>query len=87
LYRKTVCYIFFSNSSLYSYITRDELEAALLEHEMGDATAIKDIISEVDTDNVRLKITPPPTTNPPKNYLYQCSLDMYITVIAMTSTK
>jgi hypothetical protein len=38
-----------------SYITRDELEAALLEHEMGDATAIRDIISEVDTDNVRLK--------------------------------
>ncbi|KAJ4760728.1 Calcium-dependent protein kinase [Rhynchospora pubera] len=33
------------------YITRDELEAALLEHEMGDATAIKEIISEVDTDN------------------------------------
>lgn len=33
------------------YITRDELEAALLEHEMGDATAIKEIIAEVDTDN------------------------------------
>lgn len=40
--------------SLYSFITRDELEAALLEHEMGDASAIKEIISEVDTDNVRL---------------------------------
>nr|ATJ04327.1 phosphoenolpyruvate carboxylase-related kinase 1 [Carex duriuscula subsp. rigescens] len=33
------------------FITRDELEAALLEHEMGDASAIKEIISEVDTDN------------------------------------
>ncbi|GJN11632.1 hypothetical protein PR202_ga29835 [Eleusine coracana subsp. coracana] len=33
------------------FITRDELESALIEHEMGDASTIKDIISEVDTDN------------------------------------
>ncbi|VAH45386.1 unnamed protein product [Triticum turgidum subsp. durum] len=33
------------------FITRDELETALIEHEMGDADTIKDIISEVDTDN------------------------------------
>jgi hypothetical protein len=37
---------------LCSFITRDELESALIEHEMGDASTIKDIISEVDTDNV-----------------------------------
>jgi calcium-dependent protein kinase len=34
------------------FITRDELESALIEHEMGDASTIKEIISEVDTDNV-----------------------------------
>ncbi|XP_072956791.1 calcium-dependent protein kinase 2-like [Typha angustifolia] len=33
------------------YITRDELESALIDHGMGDATTIKEIISEVDTDN------------------------------------
>ncbi|XP_006657762.1 calcium-dependent protein kinase 19 isoform X2 [Oryza brachyantha] len=33
------------------FITRDELESALIEHEMGDTSTIKDIISEVDTDN------------------------------------
>ncbi|KAJ3670453.1 hypothetical protein LUZ60_010777 [Juncus effusus] len=33
------------------YITRDELRAALIQHEMGDPSAIEDIISEVDTDN------------------------------------
>ncbi|KAE8734892.1 Calcium-dependent protein kinase 9 [Hibiscus syriacus] len=34
------------------YITRDELEAAMKEHEMGDDDTIKEIISEVDADNV-----------------------------------
>ncbi|OEL38865.1 Calcium-dependent protein kinase 2 [Dichanthelium oligosanthes] len=33
------------------FITRDELESALIEHEMGDTSTIKEIISEVDTDN------------------------------------
>ena len=34
------------------YITRDELEAAMKEYGMGDEASIKEIISEVDTDNV-----------------------------------
>lgn len=33
------------------FITRDELETAMMEHGMGDAASIKEIISEVDTDN------------------------------------
>ncbi|XP_062013509.1 calcium-dependent protein kinase 21-like [Rosa rugosa] len=33
------------------YITRDELEAAMKEHGMGDENTIKEIISEVDADN------------------------------------
>ncbi|KAG0470896.1 hypothetical protein HPP92_017016 [Vanilla planifolia] len=33
------------------FITRDELETAMKEHGMGDAATIKEIISEVDTDN------------------------------------
>ncbi|KAL6553204.1 Calcium-dependent protein kinase 15 [Orobanche gracilis] len=33
------------------YITRDELETAMKEYGMGDEATIKDIISEVDTDN------------------------------------
>ncbi|KAL9316639.1 hypothetical protein ACSQ67_017640 [Phaseolus vulgaris] len=33
------------------YITRDELETAMKENGMGDEATIKDIISEVDTDN------------------------------------
>lgn len=35
-----------------SFITRDELETAMKEYGMGDDATIKDIISEVDTDNV-----------------------------------
>lgn len=34
------------------YITMDELEKAMKEYGMGDEATIKDIISEVDTDNV-----------------------------------
>ncbi|KAI7737710.1 hypothetical protein M8C21_011882, partial [Ambrosia artemisiifolia] len=34
------------------FITRDELETAMKEYGMGDEATIKDIISEVDTDNV-----------------------------------
>jgi len=37
---------------MYRYITRDELETAMTEHGMGDEATIKEIISEVDTDNV-----------------------------------
>ncbi|XP_039139723.1 calcium-dependent protein kinase 2-like isoform X2 [Dioscorea cayenensis subsp. rotundata] len=33
------------------YITRDELESAMEKYGMGDAATIKEIISEVDTDN------------------------------------
>ncbi|KAM1793312.1 hypothetical protein EV1_036608 [Malus domestica] len=33
------------------YITRDELEAAMKEHGMGDDNTIREIISEVDADN------------------------------------
>ncbi|KAM5588698.1 calcium-dependent protein kinase 21-like [Rosa sericea] len=33
------------------YITRDELEAAMKEHGMGDENTIKEIIAEVDADN------------------------------------
>ncbi|XP_075481479.1 calcium-dependent protein kinase 2-like [Primulina tabacum] len=33
------------------YITRDELESAMKEYSMGDETTIREIISEVDTDN------------------------------------
>ncbi|XP_047334619.1 calcium-dependent protein kinase 19-like [Impatiens glandulifera] len=33
------------------FITRDELEIAMKEHGMGDDATIKDIISEVDSDN------------------------------------
>ncbi|KAL0300828.1 UNVERIFIED_CONTAM: Calcium-dependent protein kinase [Sesamum radiatum] len=33
------------------YITRDELETAMKEYGMGDEATIKEIISEVDTDN------------------------------------
>lgn len=38
--------------SLIRYITRDELQLAMEEHGIGDANSIKEIISEVDTDNV-----------------------------------
>lgn len=37
---------------LYSFITRDELETAMKQYGMGDEDTIKEIISEVDTDNV-----------------------------------
>ncbi|WOK91855.1 calcium-dependent protein kinase 19 [Canna indica] len=33
------------------FITRDELESAMMKHGMGDADTIKEIISEVDKDN------------------------------------
>uniref|UniRef100_A0A2P2JVH8 EF-hand domain-containing protein n=1 Tax=Rhizophora mucronata TaxID=61149 RepID=A0A2P2JVH8_RHIMU len=33
------------------HITRDELEAAMKEYGMGDEASIREIISEVDTDN------------------------------------
>jgi len=34
------------------HITRDELESAMKEYGMGDEASIKEVISEVDTDNV-----------------------------------
>ncbi|KAL6990781.1 Calcium-dependent protein kinase 33 [Sarracenia purpurea var. burkii] len=34
-----------------SFITRDELETAMQEYGMGDDATIREIISEVDTDN------------------------------------
>lgn len=36
----------------YRFITRDELESAMKEYGMGDEATIREIISEVDTDNV-----------------------------------
>lgn len=36
----------------YSFITIDELESAMKEYGMGDEATIKEIIAEVDTDNV-----------------------------------
>jgi len=36
----------------YRFITRDELELAMKEHGLGDDATIKEIISEVDSDNV-----------------------------------
>lgn len=38
----------------YRFITRDELETAMQEYGIGDASTIKEIIAEVDTDNVSL---------------------------------
>lgn len=37
---------------LFRFITRDELESAMKEYGMGDEATIKEIIAEVDTDNV-----------------------------------
>lgn len=39
--------------SYFRYITMEELEHALKKYNMGDAKTIKEIIAEVDTDNVR----------------------------------
>ena len=35
-----------------SYITMDELETAMKDYGLGEGATIKEIISEVDTDNV-----------------------------------
>lgn len=40
----TCCYL--------RFITRDELESAMKEYGIGDPSSIKEIISDVDTDNV-----------------------------------
>lgn len=45
-------FIFFLLLMLFSFITRDELESAMKEYGMGDEATIKEIIAEVDTDNV-----------------------------------
>lgn len=37
---------------LARFITRDELESAMKEYGMGDEESIREVISEVDTDNV-----------------------------------
>lgn len=42
---------------LFRFITRDELESAMKEYVMGDDDTIKEIISEVDTDNVSQPLT------------------------------
>lgn len=42
----------FSLQCLYRFITIDELEIAMKDYGMGDDDTIKEIISEVDTDNV-----------------------------------
>ncbi|GFP79111.1 calcium-dependent protein kinase isoform 2 [Phtheirospermum japonicum] len=43
-------FLFFDKDSS-GFITRDELETAMQEYGMGDPSTIKEIISEVDTDN------------------------------------
>ena len=43
---------FLLSTVVYSYITTDELEQALKDHNMGDQETINDIIAEVDIDNV-----------------------------------
>ncbi|KAI3823871.1 hypothetical protein L1987_05316 [Smallanthus sonchifolius] len=45
---KAFCHFDTDNSG---YITMDELETAMKQYDMGDEATIKDIISEVDTDN------------------------------------
>ena len=40
----------------FRYITKDELEIAMKEHGMGDEACAKEIISEVDKDNVSITI-------------------------------
>lgn len=40
---------------MHSYITIDELEAALKEYGMGDDATIKEVLSDVDSDNVSYK--------------------------------
>lgn len=40
------------NTDKSGYITRDELETAMKKYGMGDEGSIKEIISEVDADNV-----------------------------------
>lgn len=42
-----------ADAACYRYITKDELEIAMKEHGMADEANIKEIISEVDKDNVR----------------------------------
>lgn len=37
---------------VHRYITTDELEAALKEYGMGDDATIKEVLSDVDSDNV-----------------------------------
>lgn len=44
----TLCFLKFMDR----HITIDELETAMTQHGMGDEASIKEIISEVDTDNV-----------------------------------
>ena len=41
----------------YRFITRDELETAMKDYGMGDEDTIREIISEVDTDNVSQLLT------------------------------
>ena len=38
---------------LSRFITKDELETAMKEYGIGDDATIREIIAEVDTDNVR----------------------------------
>lgn len=40
----------------YRYITKDELDIAMKEHGMGDEACVKEIISEVDKDNVSITL-------------------------------
>lgn len=43
---------FLGSKCAHRYITTDELEAALKEYGMGDDATIKEVLSDVDSDNV-----------------------------------
>lgn len=60
-------HIFFSPHHC-RFITRDELQAALKEHGIADAEAIKEIIAEVDIDNVSYSLV---SIQKPNDYSFE----------------
>jgi len=44
--------LFLGSKCVHRYITIDELESALKEYGMGDDATIKEVLSDVDSDNV-----------------------------------
>lgn len=62
------------------FITRDELETGMQEHGMGDPATIKEIIAEVDSDNVSRTFH----TNLMLLFLY-CSCNIVLTIQFLAS--